>query len=217
MKLIKYLLTASVFLSVMFLSACTASIEIRRGSDGNTSVAYDAEFGNAFVEMMKSLSEENSGPLFDIQTITGQFEEAGIPGVNVSSKSDTSLKISALLPRGSKDSVSVSGCISGTADSISLTISPEKLSALYTSLPETVKSYIDLFMAPVFNGDTMTPAEYTDLISSVYGKSLGDEVAAAQVNIILYGPGGNGKKKTVTVPLTDILTASKPLLYTVTW
>jgi hypothetical protein len=217
MKLMKYLWPVALLLSVLFLSACTATIEIHPGTGGSTTAAYDAEFGDAFVEMMKSLSEENSGPLFDIQTITAQFHEAGIPGVNVSSRSDTSLKISASLPSGSKDPVSASGCISSTADSITLTISPEKLSALYTSLPETVKSYIDLFMAPVFNGDAVTAVEYTDLIASVYGKPLGDEVAAAQVNIVLYGPGGSGKKKKVTVPLTDILTASKPLSYTVTW
>ncbi|MFA6856729.1 MAG: hypothetical protein WCR31_05915 [Treponema sp.] len=217
MKLMKYLLPAAVLLSTLFLSACTASIEVHQRTGGSTFVVYDAGFGSAFVKMMRSLSEENTGPLFDIPTITGQFQKAGIPGINVSSGSDTSLKISALLPAGSKDPLSVSGCISSTADSVTLTVSPEKLSALYTSLPETVKSYIDLFMAPVFSGDAMTAAEYTDLIASVYGKPLGDEVAAAQVNIVLYGPDGSGKKKTVTVPLTDILTASKPLSYTVTW
>jgi hypothetical protein len=217
MNLKKYMLSAAVFAVVLFLSACTASVEIHAAADGKTAVKYDAEFGTAFVEMMRSLSDTGSGPLFDASSITEQFRKAGIPDVKAASGSDSSLTISALLQADSKDFISASGCVSYTSGSMTLTVSPEKLSALYTSLPETVKSYIDLFMAPVFSGDVMTAAEYTDLISSVYGKPLGDEVAAAQVTIVLYGPDGSGRKKTVTVPLTDILTASKPVSYTVTW
>lgn len=217
MKLVKYLLPAVVLPGVLFFSACTASVEIRAYSDGRSAVRYDAAFGSAFVEVMKSLSDAGAGPLFDTQTMTEQFQKAGIPDAKVSSQNDASLAVSALLSAGAKDPLSASGCISGTARGVTLTLSPEKLSALYASLPETVQSYIDLFMAPVFGGEPMTAQDYVDLVASVYGKPLSDEIAAANVRITLYGPAGSGSKKTATIPLTDILTATKPLTYTVTW
>jgi hypothetical protein len=213
----KCLLAAVVLPGVLFFSACTANVDVRVLADGSTAVSYDALFGDAFIEVMKSLSEAGSGSLFDTKTIAEQFRTAGIPNVKVSSKADTSLAVSALLPAGSKDPVSASGCLSADANSLTLSLSPGQLSALYKTLPESVKSYIDLFMAPVFSGESMSVQDYTGLVASVYGKPLSDEVAAAKVRITLYGPAGSGKSSSVTVPLTDILTAVKPLVYTVTW
>ena len=94
---------------------------------------------------------------------------------------------------------------------------PANLSALYASLPETVRSYIDLFMAPVFSVESMTKSEYLDLVASVYGQNLADEIAGSSVSIVLSAPDASGKKKKVSVPLADLLAASAPLTYTVSW
>jgi hypothetical protein len=217
MKLIKYLLPLIALPGILLFSACTASVDVHAGTDGSAEISYGAVFGNALVEVMKSLSEAGSGPLFDTRSITEQLQKAGIQTAKVSSPSDSALTVSASLAAGSKDPVSAVGFLSGSAHSLTLTLSPEKLSALYTAMPETVQSYIDLFMAPVFGGTVMTAEDYVNLVASVYGQPVGDEVAAAQIRITLYGPAGSGIRKTVTVPLTDILTASKPLVYSVTW
>ena len=70
-------------------------------------------------------------------------------------------------------------------------------------LPQEASEYLDLLMAPIFVGESMTPEEYTELLSTVYGPTLSDEISKSQVQLTLISP--TGKKQYFTEKLVDIL------------
>ena len=205
-----------VFLSLLFMS-CTSSVELRANGDGSVNITYDAAFGSAFIEIMQALSGGGTSPLFDADEMTAQFRAAGVNDVRITSPADTSLGIRLCLPKNGIAPVSQSGCISMSDNALSLALSSEFCAKLYKLLPETMQSYIDLCMAPLFLGEPMSQNEYVDLIASVYGKALADEAARAKIKISFFAPNGEKAVKTIECPLVDLLTAAKPLVFSAAW
>lgn len=222
MKFIRLILTAACAAAVFACTGCTSSLEIHALKDGGALVSFSAGLGSAFRSVVTSLSGENAdSALFNAGDMASQFRAAGMDEVKVTVPTDSSVAVSTKLRAGASDPVSKAGLVSFTknnsSSSMVLTLSPANLSALYASLPETVRSYIDLFMAPVFTGESMTKSEYLDLVASVYGQNLADEIAVSYVSIVLSAPDTSGKKKKVSVPLADLLAASEPQTYAVSW
>ena len=85
---------------------------------------------------------------------------------------------------------------------VSLILSAELLHALYAKMPDDFQSYMDLFMAPVFTGEDMSDADYLDLVTTVYGQPLVDELKNASVKITVISP---TSKKTERIPLLKIM------------
>ena len=208
---------ALLFLSPLFMS-CTSSVELRANGDGSVNITYDAAFGSAFIEIMQALSGGGTSPLFDADEMTAQFRAAGVNDVRITSPADTSLGIRLCLPKNGIAPVSQSGCISRSANSLSLVLSPESCAKLYKLLPDTMQSYIDLCMAPLFLGEPMEQNEYVDLIASVYGQALADELKRSKIKISLFAPNDEKKaSKTVELPLAELLTSKKPVSFSVAW
>ena len=62
---------------------------------------------------------------------------------------------------------------------------------------------LDLFLAPVFNNETMSEAEYLEMLGSFYGDGAADEVSKSVVKINLISK--DGSKQTLKYPLSQIL------------
>ena len=215
--LFKSMLAALLFLPLLFAS-CTSSVELRANSDGSVDITYDAAFGSAFVEMMRALSGGGNSRLFDAAEMTAQFRAAGVNDVRIASPADTSLGIRLRLPKNGIDPVSQAGCISRSGNTLSLAFSPESCAKLYKLLPDTMQAYIDLCMAPLFLGEPMSQNEYVDLIASVYGQALADELKRSKIKISLFAPNDEKKaSKTVELSLAELLTSTKPVLFSVAW
>ena len=73
-------------------------------------------------------------------------------------------------------------------------------------------------MAPVFLGEAVPKDEYVDLIASVYGQALADELKRSKIKISLFAP-NDGKKasKTAELPLAELLTSTKPVSFSAAW
>jgi len=208
---------ALLFLPLLFAS-CTSSVELRANGDGSVDITYDAAFGSAFIEMMRALSGGGNSRLFDADEMTAQFRAAGVNDVRIASPADTSLGIRLRLPKGGDDPVSQSTCLSRSANALSLALSPEFCAKLYKLLPDTMQSYIDLCMAPLFFGEPMSQTEYVDLIASVYGQALADELKRSKIKISLFAPNDEKKaSKTVELPLAELLTSTKPVSFSIKW
>ena len=216
-RFIKSMIANAALLLPLLFASCTSAIELHANDDGSVNILYDAAFDSAFIEIMQSLSGESGQPLFDADETASQFRAAGIKDVRVASPANTSLGIALRLPKEGNDPVSRSGCISRSGHSLSITVSPASCATLYKLLPDTLQSYIDLFMAPVFLGEAMSQNEYLDLIASVYGEALADEAARAKIKISFFAPNGEKAIKTIECPLTDLLTAAKPLVFSAAW
>ena len=70
-------------------------------------------------------------------------------------------------------------------------------------MPSIMRSYIDLFMAPVFTEEEMSNEEYLELISSVYGQILADEIKTSTVDFIVVL--SDGKTKQFSLELIDLI------------
>lgn len=196
--------------ALVLFAGCGASLEVSAENDG-VAVAYRASFGNAFIDLARAFSGNAAAPLFDAQAMQAQFRAAGIDSAEVASPSDESLSISMRLLRDSRDILSQSGCVEKTAQGLTLTLSPKTLQALYASLPPQAQAYIDLCMSPAFTGEKMSQADYIDLVASVYGQALADELSAATIAVTLRGETASAKK-TQTIPLVELLTLDEPLV-----
>ena len=56
-----------------------------------------------------------------------------------------------------------------------------------------------MLMSPTFTDDEMTDEEYLDLISSVYGQKLADEISSSTIKFVLESPSGKVSRHTVSL------------------
>ena len=89
-----------------------------------------------------------------------------------------------------------------------------------------VTAYLSALMAPLATGEALTREEYLDLVGSIYGSGIAEEISGARIYAAIDFPsaiksvkGGtfSGKRAEFDIPLVDILTLEKPLQYEVVW
>jgi hypothetical protein len=218
-------LPVAVICSVVFFvfTGCTAAVELHAADDGSITVKYAAGLGTAFMDMITAVSgTADAAPVFDADAITAQFIEAGLGGTSASVPARNRLELTTVLPVAGTDLFTQTGTVlysnnKGKKRQLVLALSPEHLRQVYALLPQSAKSYIDLFMAPVFTGETMSKRDYLELLSSLYGKPLADEIEGASLSLSLFGFPGRSPQKVVKIPLTDLLLLEKPVSYSVAW
>ncbi|GHU64201.1 hypothetical protein FACS189447_00480 [Spirochaetia bacterium] len=91
--------------------------------------------------------------------------------------------------------------------------------------PDAV-DYLNALMAPAATGEVISRREYLNLVSTLYGKPIADEIqnAAIRASLNLPGPitfihGGTaaGSRADFEVPLLDLLVLDTPIYYEVSW
>jgi len=87
-----------------------------------------------------------------------------------------------------------------------LELSPENMVTLYESCDEETRDLLDLFLSPVFSGETLSQEEYLETVASVYGKDAAAELEKSTVHIEV-----NGKKK--EIPLPKLLTLDEIITF----
>jgi hypothetical protein len=89
-----------------------------------------------------------------------------------------------------------------------------------------VGEYLSALMAPLATGETLTKTEYLELVSSIYGKGIADEIAKAVIRAYIDFPGQiqsvkggtfSGRRAEFAIPLLDLLVLEKMLVYDVMW
>jgi hypothetical protein len=100
-------------------------------------------------------------------------------------------------------------------------------------MPADTAEYLELLMAPVFTGETMSSAEYIELLSSIYGKNIGTEMKNANLFLSLTAPSkitsAQVSDKTAAdvsfsqntarfvIPMQNLLTLSKDTVFSISW
>lgn len=87
-----------------------------------------------------------------------------------------------------------------------LELSPENMITMYESCDEETRDLLDLFLSPVFSGETLSEEEYLETVASVYGKDAADELGKSIVHIEV-----NGKK--MEIPLPKLLTLDEIITF----
>lgn len=174
----------------------------------------------------KSNAQNAANTFFDAEQIKFSMSQAGFENVNASADKDNSFSVGFSLADFS-DANESSGKVKSNPLSSSgifnrgqdgkpyLEISSEKLLSLYEKLPFEIQSYLDMLMAPSFTGEKMSDEEYLDLLASVYGQSLADEIKNSKINFVFVKTNANStdnadneknaKRTRTTISLLSIL------------
>ena len=170
--------------------------------------------GKAFTETIAGvmgLSEAAGGSqdIFNPEEMRSTLTQAGFTKVNAKSKNQEEFTVNFAPSKASSDPLSKSGLLKYDAKlSPYIHLSKENLKNLYDNLPFEVQSYIDMLMSPSFTGEKMTDDEYLDLLASVYGQKLSDEIKNSKINFeFIQGD----KKKTMTLSLLSVLNTTGDL------
>lgn len=212
----KNVILVSIFSFLLFLlCSCKTELKISVLPSGKIAVEYCAVPGRAFSETILAISGEeiySDEPIvFNANQIKTSVDQTGLEEVDVSGVKNSTLDIKGIIPSDKTDIFSKSGIIKygTTAKDVEIVISVETLQKFYELCPEQFQNYIDLFMSPSFTGEEMTTEEYVDLVASVYGQELADEVLTSKLKITLQN---NDKKVIKEISLLDILNNSASIL-----
>ena len=105
---------------------------------------------------------------------------------------------------------------------LSLASGPQIIALLSSEIGE----YLAALMAPLATGERLTQVEYLNLVTSVYGRGIADEIAQAGIRVTIELPGQvqsvrggtfSGRNAEFAIPLLDLLVLETPLSYEIRW
>lgn len=201
----KNLLVALFCSVILFLTSCKSQIKITFSKNACT-VKYSTKLGKALFDTFYAFAgETESERIFDTEQFKQIFSEGGLKNVSAESKVIDEISIQGDIDGNNGDFISGSSIIksSNNGKIVEIEFSRNNLLKMYDNMPSIMRSYIDLFMAPVFTEEEMSNEEYLELISSVYGQILADEIKTSTVDFIVVL--SDGKTKQFSLELIDLI------------
>ena len=201
----KNLLVALFCSVILFLTSCKSQIKITFSKNACT-VKYSTKLGKALFDTFYAFAgETESERIFDTEQFKQIFSEGGLKNVSAESKVIDEISIQGDIDGNNGDFISGASIIksSNNGKNVEIVFSRNNLLKMYDNMPSIMRSYIDLFMAPVFTEEEMSNEEYLELISSVYGQILADEIKTSTVDFIVVL--SDGKTKQFSLELIDLI------------
>ena len=201
----KNLLVALFCSVILFLTSCKSQIKITFSKNACT-VKYSTKLGKALFDTFYAFAgETESEKIFDTEQFKQIFSEGGLKNVSAESKVIDEISIQGDIDGNNGDFISGSSIIksSNNGKNVEIEFSRNNLLKMYENMPSIMRSYIDLFLAPVFTEEEMSNEEYLELISSVYGQILADEIKTSTVDFIVVL--SDGKTKQFSLELIDLI------------
>ena len=229
-----------VLLIVAVFSSCTARIDGVLREEGSADLTLRTNLEPAAYAMIRSLmgfmGEGGTAAVLDGAAISRSLAASpGIGSVSLRNTSPSALEGSITLTDvgnflSQKDGSSrfITYTSGRTAGSSSIVIALDRNSApeIIPMLSPDAEDYLSMLMAPAVLGEAVGKQEYLNLLASVYGRALSNEVAAARIRLAIECPrpvtavkGGasSGRMAQFDIPLADILVLETPLNYEIHW
>lgn len=219
-------------LSALLMTAisCAPSVALTIKSDGSATASFTGALGTAGKGAYMRASGQERLPAFDQAALEESLSGAGLTVLSVSEQSDSGLFFDAKIQSLSAVPLGLLRT-DPSGKRITIHLSPETLTELVSYLPGDAWDTLDLLMAPVFTGETLSEGEYQDVIAAAYGKSLGNELAlshcvisvtcpATITRVSVTAPGTvvrKGATAVISIPLSALLTLQKPLIASINW
>jgi hypothetical protein len=235
---------AALVLVFLLFASCSGRIEGALRQDGSAELTLDAALQPEMTRLLSSLARvmgnnaAAGGPLLDGPDIARSMAAApGISAVSLRNQGpaaiagtvsifrvDSFLALpNSALPNGRSAAPFIRY---DPAGKLVITMDHDSGPRILLLLSEDVNDYLSSLMAPVATGETLTRAAYLNLVGSMYGRPVADEIAAARIQVSLAFPrsvkevrGGTsqGGRAQFNVPLVDLLVLEQPLVYEVSW
>ena len=244
--------TASFTLIALCLifSACKSSVEIKANADTSCQISAQLESGkiisSAIEEVLQTFSFVDPSSSYvtkEVSIFSAQdIKEAlsmGMSDVKVTTDGKENLSISGRLPEAGKQNATLDNEITKAANflactksSLTLILSRENIQNLVSSLPEETKSFVSLLMPPVLDEEEMSKEEYINLLSTVYGNNIAEEINKAVIKVSLLPPEGKSilksssddknaeilsNRATFSLPLVTLLTLEETKTFSIIW
>ena len=202
----KFGMTLSLLIISIFLVSCTTEVTLSVQKDDSVEIHFEGGAGDAFTKMISSAAgvgmNSDGSNVVDTEAVSYELAKAGFSNVKVEQKAGGLVLIN-MSDKKSSSYIFTSGIIKSEKGKLSATITRKSLEDFYNSADEQTRMTLDLFLAPVFNNETMSEAEYLEMLGSFYGNGAADEVSKSVVKINLISK--DGSKQTLKYPLSQIL------------
>ncbi|MDR2159538.1 MAG: hypothetical protein LBP23_05680 [Treponema sp.] len=230
-----------IFIFFIF-SSCNARIQGVLDTGGGGEFTVSTALEPRMSTLIRSLSKAGGGrpspdaPVLDGAAIARSMEQA--PGMAAVSLRNTGpaaidglVTISRLgdflAPAGGSGFISLEQPgPEGRGGRLSINLHRESGPEMLALLSPEVSDYLSALMAPLSTGEVLTRAEYLDLVASVYGRAVADEIAGGRIRVSVDFPGPvggirggtfSGKRAEFDLSLPDLLVLEQPLNYEVVW
>lgn len=203
----KIVFVLAVLIGMFTCVSCDSEVKIDLKKDGNVALKFSGTFGDGLSKLVNSISDDDV--VFDTKAITYELSKSGFVDVIVTARGKKSLEIT-MNERGQKSYLFTSGMLSTKGNKVSLKLSPETLEKFYSFCDEQIVLYLDLLLAPVFNSEKMSEAEYLETIAAFYGQSVADEFSKSFIHLTVMNP--DGKSKTSVLSVAKLLTLNEVLI-----
>ena len=194
-----------ILASAILFASCTTEVTLTVKPDDSVEIRFEGGAGNAFTKMIASASgvagSGSTDAIIDTDTVTYELARAGFSNVKAEQKTGGAVLIS-MSDKKKSSYIFTSGIVKAEKGRLSAAITRKSLEDFYKSADEQTRMTLDLFLAPVFNDEVMSEAEYLEMVASFYGNDAAKELSESVVKINLISK--DGAKETLTYPLSQI-------------
>lgn len=191
------ILIASLLFSV-FLFSCNVDLQLSLKKDGSVDITFNGGAGKAFSKMILSATGESADSIYDTKEIGYELAKAGFSNVKVvKGKTGTDLVIT-MTDLKQSSYLFTSGIVREEKGVLKTHITPKSLKDFYASADEQTQMVLDLFLAPVFNDEQMSVAEYLEMLGTIYGADAAREVDESVINVTSVALDGTKSQKRIS-------------------
>lgn len=215
----KKIISAAIFtlFTILILDSCKPKISLSAEKTDSIEISFSTSFSKNTADALRKMTGAGEDiPIFAESDIKNLLSQAGAENTKVSISAPNELESSGKIKNISGNMLSKCGIISKSENSLFLSLGPEQFKNFYDLLSDEFKSYFDLMMIPSLINEKMSPSEYEELLSSMYGPSFAKDIVSGTLEISLSSP-GNTKNIKDSVTLGEILTAQEAKIWSVTW
>ena len=195
-----------IFVCCLTAVSCTTEVTLSVQPDDSVNIRFEGGAGDAFTKMISSAAgvgtAANGASVIDADAVSYELAKAGFSNVKVEQKKNGLVQIN-MSDKKCSSYIFSSGIIKSEKGILSEAVTRKSLEDFYNSADEQTRMTLDLFLAPVFNNENMSEAEYLEMLGSFYGAGAADEVSKSAVTINLISK--DGSKQILRYPLSQLL------------
>lgn len=180
----KIILSLSVFVLIFLIFACSPSLSITMKDESTTDFNFNITNTESFFANFSAFMDFNEEDFYNTVSLQSSLESLGFTNIFIQTDKNTDIKIKAQIQNQNfiDEENPLSTLISITNNDFSITIKPENIIEILSSIPE-ITDYLDLLMAPIYTGEQISEPEYLELFASVYGESFAQDFEKTNFNI----------------------------------
>lgn len=224
----------------IFLTSCGAGISVKALSDKSTELQVQMDIGGALTQTLAALTGSSDlSAILPASELQQELKSSDVSGIKISYPKTSAINLQGTIaaPEKQRNSLGTTDLklkdfVLCSANELKMTLSPATIQAAVEALPEDAVLFLDLFMAPVFTGESMSQSEYLMLVASVYGDQISSELKNAKLSLSMECPSGktikkavssgkeqtaSGSKATFEIPLVEFFTLSSTKIYSISW